>query len=214
MNRRLLLIAAAIVALGAFALAAFLYPRLNSPQPVATIENSNLVRFDSIVIGEQNAPVTIVEWFDPSCEACRAFYPIVKQIMDRYPGKVRLVLRYAPLHEGSDEAVRILEAARKQNLFIPVLETLLMTQPTWAAHGAPDLDRAWQAAGSAGLDSEKGRMDAAGGDISARLEQEKSDLEALGISQTPTFYVNGQELIDFGPQQLADLVAEAVSKSN
>ena len=39
------------------------------------------------------------------------------------------------------------------------------------------------------------------------------DVEALGVNQTPTFYVNGRELTDFGPQQLADLVAEEVEKA-
>lgn len=213
MNRRLLLIAAATVAVAVFVVAALVYSRSTSPQ-ATTVETSSLVRFDSIVVGEQHAPVTIVEWFDPSCEACRAFYPIVKQIMDRYPGKVRLVLRYAPLHEGSEEAVRILEAARKQNMLIPVLEAMLAAQPAWAAHGSPNLELAWQASAAAGLDLQKAQADAKGEDVTARISQEKSDLETLGIKQTPTFYVNGQELVDFGPQQLADLVSAEVAKAD
>lgn len=94
------------------------------------------------MIGPVNAPVTIVEFFDPSCEACRAFHPVVKKIMGSFPQEVRLVLRYTPLHEGSDEAVRILEAARLQNKFEPVLETLLGSQQDWAIHGDPELGRA------------------------------------------------------------------------
>lgn len=213
MNRRtLLMLAAGGVAVAAFGTGAALYPRLAAPPPPAPAlpEPSNLVRFNSPVVGPQNAPVTIVEWLDPSCEACRAFYPIVKQIMDRYPNQVRLVVRYAPLHEGSDQAVRILEAARKQNRFVPVLEALLSEQPRWAAHGAPDMELAWQAAAAAGLELTQARRDAQGDDVTAALRQEVSDLEALGIAQTPTFYVDGQELVDFGPQQLADMVAARV----
>lgn len=217
MNRRLVVLATAAVAVLVLAIGAILYPQFAGNPRAATAEPvapSNLVRFNSPVIGPQNAPVTIVEWFDPSCEACRAFYPIVKQIMDRDPDRVRLVLRYAPLHEGSDQAVRILEAARKQNLFLPVLEALLAAQPSWAAHGAPNLDLAWQAAAGAGLDLSRARTDAQGEDVTATLRQEMTDLEALGIAQTPTFYVNGQELVDFGPQQLADLVAAEVEKTS
>lgn len=216
MNRRVAVLATLAVAILVFAVGAIAYSRFATPEPPPTpvSEPSNLVRFNSPVVGPQNAPVTIVEFFDPSCEACRAFYPIVKQIMARYPEQVRLVLRYAPLHEGSDQAVRILEAARKQDRLIPVLEALLAGQPNWAAHGAPNLDIAWQIAGTAGLDLDRARTDAQGEDVTAVLAQEIADLEALGVSQTPTFYVNGRELLDFGPQQLADLVAEEVEKTN
>ncbi|AVF05109.1 MULTISPECIES: DsbA family protein [Devosia] len=216
MNRRVTVLATLAVAILVFAVGAIAYSRFATPEPppAPVSEPSNLVRFNSPVVGPQNATVTIVEFFDPSCEACRAFYPIVKQIMARYPEQVRLVLRYAPLHEGSDQAVRILEAARKQDRLIPVLEAMLAGQPNWAAHGAPNLDIAWQIAGAAGLDLDRARADAEGEDVTAVLAQEIADLEALGVSQTPTFYVNGRELLDFGPQQLADLVAEEVEKAN
>lgn len=216
MNRRVAVLATLAFAILVFAVGAIAYSRFATPQapPATASEPSNLVRFNSPVVGPQNAPVTIVEFFDPSCEACRAFYPIVKQIMDRYPNEVRLVLRYAPLHEGSDQAVRILEAARRQDRLIPVLEALLAGQSNWAAHGAPDLDIAWQIAGAAGLDLDRARVDAQGEDVTAVLAQEIADLEALGVSQTPTFYVNGRELLDFGPQQLADLVAAEVDQAN
>ena len=51
-------------------------------------EQTRLVRMYSPVFGPQAAPVTIVEFFDPACETCRAFYPIVKDLMARYPNDV------------------------------------------------------------------------------------------------------------------------------
>ena len=57
---------------------------------------------------------TIVEFFDPACEACRAFHPIVKDIMAEHGDAVRVVIRYTPFHgAASEEAIRVLEAARK-----------------------------------------------------------------------------------------------------
>jgi protein-disulfide isomerase len=161
-----------------------------------------------------NAPVTIVEFFDPSCEACRAFYPLVKQVMDRYPGKVRLVIRYAAFHQGSDEAVRILEAARKQNLFEPVLEALLAGQPTWASHSSPNLQAAWMMAASAGLDMTRAQQDAPGEDVTAVLEQDAADVATFNVRATPTFFIAGEELTDFGPQQFADAVQAAVEATD
>ena len=216
MNRRLLVLGAVAVAIIAFVAGGYFYTQANGPvSPTTTVvsDTTGLERFHSPVIGNMNAPVTIVEFLDPSCEACRAFYPIVKQIMDRYPGQVRLVIRYTPFHQGSDEAVRILEAARKQNLFQPVLEALFTGQPSWAADGNPNLQQAWFIAASAGLDMTRARQDAVSDDVTGVLEQDIADVEKFNVSKTPTFFVNGQELIDFGPQQLADAVSEAVAES-
>ena len=71
-------------------------------------EQTRLIRMHSPVFGPQSAPVTIVEFFDPACETCRAFYPIVKSLMAKYPNDVRLVIRYAPFHQGSDQVVKLL----------------------------------------------------------------------------------------------------------
>ena len=176
------------------------------------VEGSRLVRMHTPIIGPQNAPVTIVEFFDPACETCRAFYPIVKQIMAQHPDKVRLALRYAPFHHGSDQVVKLIEAARKQGLYTPVLEALLAAQPEWADHAAPNIGIAFEAAARAGLDMERARQDMDTPEIQAVLAQDIEDLTALQVSKTPTFFVNGRSLPSFGPEQLARLVAEEVGK--
>jgi protein-disulfide isomerase len=209
MNRRNVVIGTVALALSAFAVAAAYYP--SATPPAAPQEESNLIRAHAPVIGPADAPVTIVEFFDPSCEACRAFYPIVKQIMAAFPDKTRLVIRYAPLHEGSDEAVGILEAARVQGKFEPVLEKLLLEQPKWAVHGAPDLEAAWRFAAEAGLDVEKARNDAKAPAVVAVLNQDVADMKAINLQGTPTFFVNGKPLTQFGPQQLYNLVAAKVT---
>lgn len=214
MNRRQVLVAGTTVAAAcAFAAGAY-YVAANRPResavPVAL--PNELVRPHSPFLGPAEAPVTIVEFFDPACEACRAFHPIVKQIMDRFPGKVRVVIRYAAFHRGSDEAVRILETARLQGLFVPVLEALLAAQPQWAAHDAPRLEIAWSAAAGAGLDVERARRERMMPHIAAALNFDAADVATLGVRRTPTFYVNGKPLIEFGPQQLLELVRMEVEK--
>lgn len=175
--------------------------------------DNRLVRFHSPVFGPSSAPVTIVEFFDPACETCRAFYPIVKKILDQYPDDVRLVIRYAPFHGGSDRVVKLLEASKRQNKYLPVLEAVLATQPQWADHGKPNIDLVFEAAKAAGLDIEKAKIDAQGADIAAVLRQDVEDLTALEVTKTPTFFVNGRGLPSFGDQQLLALVAEEVSKA-
>ena len=174
------------------------------------LEGSAYQRPYSPVIGEVNAPVTIVEFFDPSCEACRAFYPVVKQIMGEFPNQVRLVLRYATFHKGSEEVVRMLEASRLQGVFEPVLDVLLKRQPEWAIHGNPRIDKAWGFAEQAGLNVEKARNAMFSDEINQILIQEKNDIKALKVSRTPTFYVNKKPLPKFGGQELYELVRTEV----
>lgn len=175
-------------------------------------EQTRLVRMHSPVFGPQNAPVTIVEFFDPACETCRAFYPLVKNLLDRYPDDVRLVIRYAPFHQGSDQVVKLLEASRSQGQYQTVLEAVLAAQPTWADHGQPRIENAFQAAEQAGLDLDKARQAMEKPGLQALLQQDMDDLTALQVTRTPTFFVNGRSLPSFGPDQLAALVAEEVAK--
>jgi protein-disulfide isomerase len=105
MSKRAIVIATAIIAIVGFGVAGYFYSRsapeqidLATSQPAA---ESDLVRFHSPIMGPSQARVTIVEFFDPACESCRAFYPVVKEIMSEHGDSVRVVLRYAPLHDGS-----------------------------------------------------------------------------------------------------------------
>lgn len=198
----------------AFAFGMYNYQRRvqTSQMEKVTSQESRLVRMHSPVFGPQNAPVTIVEFFDPACETCRAFYPIVKSVMNQYPNDVRLVLRYAPLHAGSDQVVALLEAAKRQGKYVQVLEAVLAEQPAWASHSQPNIELAFKAAEAAGLNLEQARADAAKPEVAAVLQQDTEDLTALEVTKTPTFFVNGRGLPSFGPEQLAALVAEEVAK--
>jgi len=170
------------------------------------IEGNVYERPYSPSLGTESAKVTIVEFFDPACEACRAFYPVVKEIMARHPNDIRVVLRYATFHQGSETVVRMLEAARLQNKFEPVLEALLKDQHEWASHGSPNLSRAWEIAESAGLDIASTKAVMNSKEFDQILAQERADIRSLKVSQTPTFFVNKKTLSSFGAQQLYDLV--------
>ena len=214
MNRNTLVIGTAIVAALVF-LAGWL--AVDRSQPVLENEvtaGSALIRFHSPVLGPQSAPVTIVEFFDPACEACRAMHPVLSDIRKQYPEQVRIVMRYAAFHDGSDIAVRILETARLQNIFEPVLEALLASQPQWASHAGARLDIAWEAAAEAGLDVDKARSEMNNESINSVLTQDALDIKTIGVRQTPTFFVDGRPLLDFGAAQLKEMVrAQVEAKS-
>ena len=141
MNRRTLILGASALGVAAFAGGAFVLKQRRDAEAEAvaaatpTEDQALLVRDYSPSFGPADAPFTLVEFFDPSCEACRAYHPVVQEIRRQFPTQVRVVLRYTVFHEGSDEAVRILEAARMQDKFEPVLDALLEQQPgcSWLA---------------------------------------------------------------------------------
>ncbi len=221
MQKRSIVITVAVVALMVFGVGAFVFKnnvgKNSEAQPQASaniavnVENNTLIRPHSPIMGPENAPVTIVEFFDPSCESCRAFYPIVKEVLNRYPDDVRLVLRYAPFHQGSDEAVGIIEAARLQNVFVPVLEALLEKQPQWAVHGAPNLNLVWNISAQAGLNVEKAKKDLATINVSSILEQDVADIRTNNVNGTPTFFINGTRLTSLGQKQLNDAVDNQIA---
>ncbi|WP_420549618.1 DsbA family protein [Curvivirga sp.] len=214
MNRPIIIFMTAIVAVGIFIAGALIYNTSSKKQVSATsAENeTTLVREHAPVIGPADAPVTIVEFFDPACEACRAFYPLIKEILATFEGKVRVVIRYASFHPQSEEAIRLLEAARKQGKFEVVLERILNVQPKWAPHGR-SADNLWTLLEDTGLDIERAKLDATHSNINAVLHQDTTDIQTIGVQQTPTFFVNGKPLPSFGAEQLYMLVRDEVINS-
>lgn len=215
MNRRTMILSVAGVAAAGFAGATWYATR---PQPTTATASTDpeiaeaLMRSYSPILGPEDAPVTIVEFLDPACEACRRFHPVVKGILAEHGDAVRVVLRYTPFHgEGSEIAIRVLEAARMQKKFEPVLEALFEKQPQWAAHGNMRPDLILRIAAAAGLDSEVAKMQMLAPQTMAILNQDRADVEAMGVRQTPTFFVNGKPLDPFGVDELRALVSAEVA---
>ena len=215
MTSRTLVLSILAAALAVFAAAAWYVSRPDGAQiaSAAPIEAEDaLVRSHSPILGREDAPVTVVEFFDPACEACRAFHPVVKDILADHPEDVRVVVRYTPFHgQASEVAVKTLEAARMQGVFEPVLEALLEAQPRWASHGAPNLDLIMEVAMAAGLDPEAAQDQMRAPDVVGALNQDRADVQAVGIRGTPTFFVNGKPLPEFGPDQLIAMVEAEVA---
>lgn len=172
-----------------------------------------LVRMHSPVIGPREAPVTIVEFFDPAYETCRAFYPVVKDLMQQYPSEVRLVIRYAPFHQGSEQVVKLLNRRGSRTSTLASSWRGAGRAATVGGPWKPQPGATSKALEQAGLDMLRARADMAAPTLDAVLQQDVQDLTALKVEKTPTFFVNGRALPSFGHKQLAELVAQEVSNS-
>ena len=177
-------------------------------------ENASIfVREHSQTLGSDDAKVYLVEFMDPACETCAAFSPIVKQIMGAFPGKIKLVLRYAPFHEGADYFVKILEAAGKQGKYWQTLDVLYKSQPYWASHHNPQPQKAWQFLPRAGVDLAQIRKDMNDPQIAQIIEQDLADAKTLSVRKTPGFFVNGKPLQSFGRRQLRELILSEIREN-
>jgi protein-disulfide isomerase len=212
MKKNFVLIGSIVLVAVMFAMGMFFYQGKKGAErtEIASNNAAQLVQFHSPTLGVADAKVTLVEFFDPSCEACRAFYPLVKSILEENKGKVKLVLRYAAFHKDSDIVVKMLEASKAQNLYWQSLEAVLLSQPEWADHGNPQVEKIWPYLKAIGLDVDKAKADMKSPALDKLLEQDKADLTALKVQKTPTFYVNGKPLLNFGEDALRALVKQEI----
>jgi len=141
-------------------------------------------------IGDPNAPFKIVEFADFQCPACRVAYPIVKKIIEESTDKVFFVYRYYPLssHKNGKIASQAAEAAGLQEKFWEMHDLLYEKQSEWSESNKPkevfegyakDLE----------LDVQKFKDDMT--NVITSVNQDYADGNKVGVSSTPTFFING-----------------------
>ncbi len=215
MKQKHLLVFSAVFLVLAFVAGALLYKSQKSDEALQAYrrDKSTFIREHSPAYGNPGAKVDIVEFLDPACETCREFYPFVKKLMAAHPDKIRLYVRYAPFHTGSDSVVKILAAAHLQGKFLETLEAVFAAQSSWAPQHRPQPDLVWNYIGRVGLDIRRLRDDMNTPQMDRIVAQDLADAKALNVRATPEFFVNGKPLPSFGVDQLKTLVDEAVASA-
>jgi protein-disulfide isomerase len=222
MNSKLLFAGAIVAVLAVFAVAVMLdrsgrpapssapAPQAAPDRPVIA-DPARLVRPHAPALGRADAPVTLVEFLDPACETCAAFYPEVKKMLAANPDRLRLVMRHVPFHPGSDQVVAMLESARQQGRYWEALEALLRDQDRWVQNHRANPEQALAVLGGvAGLDIARVKADAAKPEVRAAGEQDLADAKALKVTKTPEYFVNGRPLPRFGLDELKGMVNDAL----
>ena len=100
----------------------------------------------------------------------------------------------------------MLEAARKQGKFTETLEMMFATQAYWASHHKPNPQVLWQFLPKLGLDIDRLIKDMKDPAMDKLVAQELADAKALGATKTPSYFVNGKPLQQFGYEQLKELI--------
>jgi protein-disulfide isomerase len=166
--------------------------RLQAP-PIVRVE----VPVDGAAIrGAADAPVTIVEFSDFHCPFCKRVQPTLAQLLERYPGKVRLAYRDYPidgLHPQARKAAEAARCARDQGKFWEYHDLLFAGPPS----ATPEALERY--AGQAGLDVAAFGACLSGGVHRAAVQRDVDEAGRLGISGTPGFFINGRPLTGAQP---------------
>ncbi|QQR55014.1 thioredoxin domain-containing protein [Candidatus Peregrinibacteria bacterium] len=169
----------------------------NSVEEVASTppaDTTLLIREDSQKIEASDDRITIVEFADLECEACKIAHPILKQILDEYEGQVNFVFRNFPFHNNSVLAAKSAEAAGEQGKFWEMHDLLFENQMEWGEKTTPQTELFISYAEELGLDIEAFTAVINSTKYEDKILRDQADGKALGVNSTPTIFFNGQKL--------------------
>ena len=142
------------------------------------------------VKGPAGAPVTIVEFSDFQCPFCARVGPTLEQIEETYGDRVRLVWKHLPLdiHPQAPGAHLAAVAAQKQGKFWEFHDKV------FANRQELNIEKYLEYAGDLGLDTERFKSDLANLGNEASIDADVAEAQALQITSTPGFFINGRYL--------------------
>lgn len=206
-----ILLAVIVVAVGAWYAMLTLNKPAPAPAPVAGSEK--MVRGDSHRLTKPAVEkAQLVEFLDFECEACRSIQPFVDELKQEFGGEITFVNRYFPLpsHPNSGTAALAVEAAAKQGKFEAMAAKLFETQDQW--HGKAESQGPLFRTFAKELGLDLAAFDAAVADekTKQRIRTDIADGTALGVTSTPTFFLNGEKLALTTKQDFRQKLADAV----
>jgi len=160
--------------------------------------------------GPANAPVTMVEFGDFQCPYCGAFYPVVKQVEQAYAGRMRLVFRQFPLTNMHPDAQKSAEAAlcaNDQGRFWEFYDSLFSDQSRL------DVPSLKQRAQTLGLNTNNFNTCLDSGKQADTILKDKEDARRLGVSGTPTVFINGRLLTGRSFAEVQEMIEDELKRA-
>jgi len=160
--------------------------------------------------GPADAKVTIVEYSDFECPFCAKARTNVDKVMEANAGKVRLVFRHMPLpmHKNAPKAAEAAACADAQGKFFAMHDQLFDHARELDAEKLPGYAEA------IGLDMAKFNACQQSGEMAKVVERDTEAAEALGVSSTPTFFINGREMAGaLPPEEFQRIIDEELANA-
>src|SRR6516225_7849112 len=166
------------------------------PAAVASIPTNVDLKGGGHFRGPENAQVTLVEFGDYQCPTCGYYHPFVKEILNRYPDKLRLEFHHFPLagqHRNAVLAAMAAEAAGDQGKYWEMHDALYLSQRAWSE--APNAEQFMIVlAGQIGLDVNKFMQGLRSPAVQDRIAQDVARANQLQLNETPTFMIDGKRV--------------------
>jgi protein-disulfide isomerase len=165
--------------------------------------------------GDPKAPITLEEFGDFQCPPCGLLAPAIKQIERDYGQRLCVIFRNLPLdmHPHARQAASAAEAAGLQDHFWEMHDLLYREQGVWSS--APDAPALFNSyAGILGLDVERFKMDMESDKVKARVSTDKKRADELGVTNTPTVFVNNRAVQPISMNALRAAIKEAETPAN
>lgn len=210
-------IAAAVIALAVVVLGVLIAVQTQGgPEPTDAAERKNItVRADSHRLSTaEDGKVTLVEFLDFECEACGAAFPFVEQLREQYDGRVTFVVRYFPIpsHKNANNAAHAVESAARQGKFEEMYKRMYETQSEWGESQDSKAALFRTFAEDLGLDMAKYDADVKSPEVAARVQKDIEDGARLGVSGTPTFFLNGKQITPESAEDFVQAIDDALAR--
>lgn len=169
-------------------------------------------------LGKGTKGVTLLEYGDFQCPSCAQFYPIIEQVKEKYGDEITFQFRHFPLtqiHQNAMAAHRAAEAASNQDKFWEMYDILYGRQNIWSqAQNAALIMEDY--ATELGLNVEQFKTDFQSSAVNDVINADLSAGQAIKVSGTPTFVVNGEsiELPDPTLDAFSTIIDEAIANAN
>lgn len=189
----------------------------NKKDAVTFDGDAQKIQSDDHVRNGRDKKVTLIEYGDFQCPSCGAYYPLVKQLEEKYSDQVSFVFRNFPLitiHPNAFAAARAAEAAGNQGKFFEMHDKLYETQTAWRDVSTNQQSLFETYATELGLDMTKFKADYASEATANRINRDVASAKQFSITGTPTFILNGEKITN--PTDLAafeKVLDEAIKKA-
>jgi protein-disulfide isomerase len=160
--------------------------------------------------GNPDAKVTLTEYSDFECPACAAFQPALNEIMTEFASDLKFEFKHFPLpmHTLAIPAARAAEAAAQQGKFYEFHDLLFKNQTVWSKSANPMVSF-MQYAEELGLDTAQFKRQYGSSLIKERIQAEQTEARKLGLTGTPTFFLNGVQMKIETFEDFKNQIAEA-----
>jgi protein-disulfide isomerase len=179
-------------------------PKRPDPKKVYKIEVG-----DAPIRGSESAKITIVEWADFQCPFCVRVNPTLEKIAKEYGDKVRFAFKHLPLsmHAKARAAHEASEAAHRQGKFWEMHDMIFASPRDLSP------ETYLRYANEIGLDIDQYNSDLSSTSVRKVIDDDLAMAGTLGVSGTPSFFVNGRFLSGAQPYgSFARVIDEELAK--